>query len=44
MEVTGTADGRGILGPPGTAKTVQFTWKWNLDGLSDQMKSVVEPD
>jgi hypothetical protein len=37
-EVTGVTDGPGILGPPGTIKDVQFTWKWDLDPLPQEVK------
>jgi len=41
VEVTGITDGPGRLGPPGTVKVVEFTWKWEWGELSDQLKSVV---
>lgn len=38
IEVTGLADGAGTLGPPGTTKEAQFTWKWDWDAVPKEAK------
>jgi hypothetical protein len=37
-EVTGISDAPS--GPPGTAKVVEFTWQWNWDAVSDEVKQI----
>jgi hypothetical protein len=44
VEVTGISDGPGMVGPPGTVKIVEFTWRWNLEGLPDEVKNAVGQD
>jgi hypothetical protein len=44
IEVTGIADGPGMLGPPGTIKDVQFTWKWNWDAVPKEVKQFLGPE
>ncbi len=41
IEVTGIADGPGVLGPPGTIKDVEFTWDWDWDSLPKDVKVVL---
>ena len=41
VELTGIADGPGMLGPPGTVKDVQFTWKWDWNDIPNEVKSFV---